>query len=159
MSQENVEVVGRLGGGGRSSLARFEVGPLTAAVMPTYTPRSDNPFREGRILRRSIIGVAVTATFVLGVAASASAAPAPTGIYQGIVNGTPHSPLVCGTYHNEGEGYFKLRRNPNGSRSIVGFNTSNYCGGSRCRRSQRQPTRSRTAPRRTRTLQRGPSSR
>jgi hypothetical protein len=80
-------------------------------------------------LRRSIIGVAVTATFVLGVAASAWAAPAPTGIYQGIVNGTSHSPLVCGTYHNEGEGYFKLRRNPNGTRSIVGFNSSNYCGG------------------------------
>jgi hypothetical protein len=80
-------------------------------------------------LRRSLIGVAVTATFVLGVAASASAAPAPTGIYQGIVNGTSHSPLVCGTYHNEGEGYFKLRRNPNGTRSIVGFSSSNYCGG------------------------------
>ena len=30
--------------------------------------------------------------------------------------GLPHSPLVCGTYHNEGEGYFKLRNNPNGSR-------------------------------------------
>jgi hypothetical protein len=80
-------------------------------------------------LRRSLRGVAVTATFVVGAAASASAAPAPTGIYQGIVNGTAHSPVVCGTVHNEGEGYFKLRRNPNGSRSLVGFNSSNYCGG------------------------------
>jgi hypothetical protein len=76
-----------------------------------------------------LIGVATTAALTLGGGGIASAAPAPTGIYQGIVNGTSHSPLVCGAYHNEGEGYFKLRRNPNGTRSIVGFNTSNYCGG------------------------------
>jgi hypothetical protein len=79
-------------------------------------------------LRRSLIGGAVTAMFVLGVVASATAAPAPTGIYQGIVNGTGGASF-CGSVHNEGEGYFKLRRNPNGTRSIVGFNTSNYCGG------------------------------
>lgn len=80
-------------------------------------------------MKRSLIGVATAAALALGVGETALAAPAPTGIYQGIVNGTSHSPLVCGTYHNEGEGYFKLRRNPNGSRSLVGFNSSNYCGG------------------------------
>jgi hypothetical protein len=76
-----------------------------------------------------LVGVATTAALALGVGEAAVAAPAPTGIYQGIVNGTTHSPLVCGAYHNEGEGYFKLRRNPNGSRSLVAFNSSNYCGG------------------------------
>jgi hypothetical protein len=79
-------------------------------------------------LKRSSIGVAVTAALTLGLAASAWAAPAPLGIYQGTVTGTGGGSF-CGTVHNEGEGYFKLRRNPNGTRSIVGFNTSNYCGG------------------------------
>jgi hypothetical protein len=79
-------------------------------------------------LKRSLIGVAATAALALGVGETALAAPAPTGIYQGIVNGTGGSSF-CGSVHNEGEGYFKLRRNPNGTRSIVGFNSSNYCGG------------------------------
>jgi hypothetical protein len=79
-------------------------------------------------LKRSLIGVALAAAFVIGFAANAWGAAAPTGIYQGIVNGTGGASF-CGSVHNEGEGYFKLRRNPNGTRSIVGFNTSNYCGG------------------------------
>ncbi len=80
-------------------------------------------------MRRSFIGVAVTATLLLGFAASAWAASPPIGIYQGIVNGTSHSPPVCGTVHNEGEGYFRVKRNQNGVKRIYPVGNSNYCGG------------------------------
>ena len=81
-------------------------------------------------MRRSFIAVAVVATLVIGFTANAWAASPPKGIYQGIVNGTSHSPLVCGAYHNEGEGYFRVKRNPNGTKKIVPVGSnSNYCGG------------------------------
>jgi hypothetical protein len=66
---------------------------------------------------------------LLGFAASAWAAKPPTGVFQGIVNGTPHSPVVCGTVHNEGEGYLRVKRTSNGGRKIVPVGNSNYCGG------------------------------
>ena len=81
-------------------------------------------------MRRSFIGVAVAATLVIGFTVNAWAASPPKGIFQGIVNGTSHSPPVCGTVHNEGEGYFRVKRNPNGSKKIVPVGSnSNYCGG------------------------------
>ena len=80
-------------------------------------------------MKRSFIGVAATATLVIGFTASAWAASPPIGIYQGIVNGTSHSPVVCGTVHNEGEGYFRVKRNQNGIKRIYPVGNSNYCGG------------------------------
>jgi len=80
-------------------------------------------------LRRSLIGVAVTATLVIGFTANAWAATPPNGIFQGIVNGTSHSSPVCGTVHNEGEGYFRVKPNSNGIKKIFPVGNSNYCGG------------------------------
>jgi len=80
-------------------------------------------------LKRSLIGVAITATLVVGFTANAWAASPPIGIYQGIVNGTSQSPPVCGTVHNEGEGYFRVKRNQSGVKRIFPVGSSNYCGG------------------------------
>ena len=80
-------------------------------------------------MRRSVIGVAMTATFVLGLAAAPGLLPHQPGSIRASSMATSHSPLFCGTYHNRRRGLLQTEKQPNGSRSIVGFNTSNYCGG------------------------------
>ncbi|MGH2926047.1 MAG: hypothetical protein ACRDK1_08765 [Solirubrobacterales bacterium] len=76
---------------------------------------------------RTVIGVAVTAALALSFAASAGAANPPTGVFQGILNGSVGSP-GCGSVHNEGEGYFRVTATSNGRR-IVPVGNSSYCSG------------------------------
>jgi hypothetical protein len=51
----------------------------------------------------------------------------PTGIFQGILNGSAGSP-GCGSVHNEGEGYFRVTVISNGRR-MVPVGNSSYCSG------------------------------
>ena len=78
-------------------------------------------------MRRAFIGVAITAAFAIGFAANAWAATPPTGVFQGILNGSSGA-TGCGSVHNEGEGYFRVKTTPSGRR-IVPVGNSGYCGG------------------------------
>ena len=78
-------------------------------------------------MKRVAIAAALTAALVIGFAVSASAANPPTGVFQGILNGSSGA-SGCGTVHNEGEGYFRVQATSNGKR-IVPVGSSGYCGG------------------------------
>ena len=78
-------------------------------------------------MKRTVIGVAITAALALSFVANAGAANPPTGVFQGILNGSSFS-RGCGSVHNEGEGYFRVSVTANGRR-IVPVGSSGYCGG------------------------------
>ena len=78
-------------------------------------------------MKRCSVLLLVVSTIALAGAGSAAAA-VPLGVFQGIVTGTSHSPLVCNAYHNEGEGYFRVKQTSAGKR-VVPVGNSSYCGG------------------------------
>jgi hypothetical protein len=65
------------------------------------------------MLRRVVLAAAA-----LTLAGAASAVAAPTGAYQGIVDGSPHGPRVCGTFSNEGEGWFRVKGSGDNQRLV-----------------------------------------
>lgn len=78
-------------------------------------------------MKRTVIGVAITAALALSFAANAGAANPPTGVFQGILNGSSFS-RGCGSVHNEGEGYFRVS-GTSSARRIVPVGNSSYCNG------------------------------
>jgi hypothetical protein len=68
-------------------------------------------------VRGFIGGIVAACALVLGMAAIAWAISPETGIYQGIIDGSPN---VNG--HNEGEGYFKVKNTSTGKK-IVPYGT------------------------------------
>ena len=66
------------------------------------------------MLRRAVLA----AVAILALAGAAAAVAAPTGPYQGIVDGSAHGPRVCGVYSNEGEGWFRVRGSGDNQRLV-----------------------------------------
>lgn len=74
-------------------------------------------------MTRTRMFTAIGGVTALALAVPALAAGPPAGVYQGIVNGSVGSP-GCGSTHNEGEGYFRVK-----SGKVVPVGTSGYCHG------------------------------
>ena len=78
---------------------------------------------HGRARRNFLRGRSRAVAVLIAAAAIAQVPPAwavapTTGVYGGVIDGTTYAPDPCGNRHNEGEGYFRVRKTTTG-RKIV----------------------------------------
>jgi hypothetical protein len=79
-------------------------------------------------MRRLFVVLIAVGTVTLGLAQSAWAIAPANGVYQGIVDGSNYATGSCGIRHNEGEGYFRVKRTSSGKK-IVPPGTFSDCEG------------------------------
>lgn len=80
-------------------------------------------------MRRPFALLLVFGIAVVAPATSAWAITPTNGVYQGIVDGSGYATGTCGLHHNEGEGFFRVRKTSTGKK-IVPPGTFPYCGAS-----------------------------